>query len=95
MPQFQLQLSDKQWLLLTRSTAELMCDDTVSKEMLPGLMKYQRPSVTIQLDSEIKFKNFLKHTLTVIGREYFTFEMVVNADSFVKLQTKYGHMSEL
>ena len=89
LPKFDLSLSDKQWLLLTKSAAELMCTTDVEMDTLPGTFKYERPNVVITLDDPDKFKDFLKLSLSVVGRKAFTFELVEKTPSFVKLCTPF------
>ena len=87
MPRFSLSLSDKQWSLLTKSVAELMCTTDVKMDSLPGQFKYERPNVVITLDDPDKFKEFLKMSLSVVGRKAFTFELIEKTPSFVRLCT--------
>ena len=89
LPKFKLDLSDKQWMLLSKCATEMMCSDETSPDLFPGTIQYQRPNIVIVIENDQKFKKFLNHTLTVLGRELFTYEMVEKTQAFVRLRTIY------
>ena len=90
LPQFKTSLTEMQWELLTRSTTELLCTPSTTRDDMPGRVEYQRPCVVVMLDDEMKFNQFIRTVFTVIGRPCFKFNMVNLTESFVKLRTHFS-----
>ena len=82
-----LTLSDKQWMMLSKSVAEMMCTEDLQMDQLPGTFQYERPRLYMTVTDHKKFKDFLRYVLTFVGRDCFTFELVEKTDSFVRLRT--------
>ena len=87
LPQFELSLSDRQWQLLSKSVAEMMCTEDVQMDILPGVFQYQRPYLYLTLADKVKFKKFLQYALTFVGRDAFTFTLIEKSDTIVRLRT--------
>ena len=87
MPRFNLSLSDRQWMVLSKSVAEMMCTEDVQMDALPGVFQYQRPYLFLTLDDQVKFKNFIGRALTFVGRDAFTFRIIEKTDSVIRLRT--------
>ena len=89
MPEFDVQLSSAQWCLLSKSLTEMMCQGGLTESTIPGVIHYESPKIVIRLDDPQKFENFKRAAFAVVGRTLFTYELVVENESFVHLQTVF------